>query len=987
MQRLCEAFSRELSPMRKLAIVISTLVILVVLALLIVPHFINVNIYHQQIQTELQKRLGRPVSLGNMRLSLLPPAFRVDNAVISEDPRFGSQPFATVQDLSVKAKLLPLLHKQIQISALTLKRPHVELIRNAQGQWNFSTIGPPPPQQPQQPQQAQGAQALELDSLKITDGQVALTDEQKHQSRAVYDHIDLSLRNFAPDKQFGLSLAAHLPGKGTQTISLAGKAGPINRASMADTPLDGTLKLNQVSLDGVQKFLNTQSLANMAGVISGKASVKNENGAAASNGSVTIENAVVRGVQIGYPITLHYNVSDDLNTDMVHISKADIRLGSTPLNVSGTVNTRATPTEVDLKLDSKNVSLAEAARLASAFGVAFNPGMKVDGHVSTDISAKGAISKPVLNGAFNARDLSVSGGGLPAPVRTPALDLLLTPQEIRSAPFTATTGNTSVNGQFTLTNYTASAPSVDATLRTTNAQITDLLDIARAYGVSAVNGFKGSGLLTLDIHASGPVKNPNAMTFSGTGQIQNASLEPPNFRQPLKVKNANLSLGNNTAQLQNLAASLGQTNASGAITVRNFSAPDLQFNLSADKINIAELQQITGGGQQSGSNRPQRTAAFSLVPRAYAQKTASPSSAASPAILEKMTGNGTLSAGTVQNDQLVITNLRSNVTLNHGIITLTPLTAQLYGGEENGTIILDTHTTPMGVQVRSAMQNVQANPLISAVTSVKDTIYGLLASNTQVGFHAVPSNQIARTLNGNAAINLTNGRITKLDLLNELASVGKFAGVRKNAQAVTDFTSLSGHFLITNGVASTNDLRAQIAGGTFAANGNADLASQQLNMHLTAVLSKGFTQQIGGVGGLMQTALANNRGELVIPVIITGTFNNPRVEPDVEKVAQMRMQNLLPTSANPAAGSAGLLGGLLKGGNTGSAAGGLGDIVGAITGQQQQPQQQQRKGGQSAASPQNPQQQQQQQQTNPLNQALQGIMGGQKKQQKDQPQK
>ena len=56
------------------------------------------------------------------------------------------------------------------------------------------------------------------------------------------------------------------------------------------------------------------------------------------------------------------------------------------------------------------------------------------------------------------------------------------------------------------------------------------------------------------------------------------------------------------------------------------------------------------------------------------------------------------------------------------------------------------------------------------------------------------------------------------------------------------------------------------------AQGAANLADQTLNMHVMAVLSKEFSQRVGGtnVGGYLQTALANKNGELVIPVIVTG---------------------------------------------------------------------------------------------------------------------
>ena len=65
--------------------------------------------------------------------------------------------------------------------------------------------------------------------------------------------------------------------------------------------------------------------------------------------------------------------------------------------------------------------------------------------------------------------------------------------------------------------------------------------------------------------------------------------------------------------------------------------------------------------------------------------------------------------------------------------------------------------------------------------------------------------------------------------------------------------------------------------------------------------------------------------------------------PDLQKIAQMRMQNLLPTSGNPGQLTSGILGALMggqKGGNAGQQQGGLGGILGAIQGNQRQQQQQ-----------------------------------------------
>jgi AsmA protein len=128
--------------MRKLGIAVLIIVVILVAAALIVPHVIDINQYHSQIQAQLEKRLGRPVTLGEMKLGLFPPSFQVNNAVIAEDPRFKStQPFAKVEKLAVSVKLLPLLKKEVEINSLELDHPHIELIRDAQGAWNFATLG------------------------------------------------------------------------------------------------------------------------------------------------------------------------------------------------------------------------------------------------------------------------------------------------------------------------------------------------------------------------------------------------------------------------------------------------------------------------------------------------------------------------------------------------------------------------------------------------------------------------------------------------------------------------------------------------------------------------------------------------------------------------------------------------------------------------------------------------------------------------------
>src|SRR5215831_3314407 len=574
--------------MRSKALVgLGIVVILVVIAALAAPRFIDVNHYRPQIEANLRDRLNRNVSLGPMRLSLIPLAFRVDNVRIAEHPGFGTgRPFAQIQTLFVRPRLLPLLRHEVQIKSLQLNRPAIELIRNEQGAWNFADLAKNKQQEEARPE------AFALDEAKIYDGQVAITDQQEHKERANYDHIDAVVSNFAPGKPVSADIQAHLPGSGNQTLALQGKVGPIQHDAVARTPVEGKLKLDNVSLAALQRFINSQALVDSNAILTGNADIKNNENGFASNGKFDIRNPRIRGVDIGYPITVDYQVSGNLNQPAVQIEKANLKLGQTPLSFHGNINAQNTPAQIDLAAQTSNASLAEAARLAAAFGTAFNANNQISGTLNMDVHAQGAITKPVLNGQLSAKNVQIAGGDLREPVSVDGLELALSPDIIRSNEFTAKTGHTSAAAQFTLTGYAADSPKLDAKLNTSNADLQELLRIAHAYGISGVEGVNGSGVIGLNVAAKGPVKQLNEMAYDGSGTIRNATLELPSMSKPLAVRKADLRFSGNGAAVDNVDASIGQTTAQGNLTVKNFDSPRVQFSMSANHVNVAEWEQL-----------------------------------------------------------------------------------------------------------------------------------------------------------------------------------------------------------------------------------------------------------------------------------------------------------------------------------------------------------------------------------------------------------
>ncbi|HWZ44092.1 MAG TPA: AsmA family protein [Candidatus Saccharimonadales bacterium] len=893
---------------KKLWIAAGIVFALFILAILIVPHLIDINHYHGQIQAELQKKLGRQVSLGRMSFSVFPPSFEVDNAVVGEDPSLNTgRSFATTEKLSVHVKLWPLLVKQLQISSLELDQPRIELVRSLHGDWNFSSLGQPvgKPSPAQKAQETTSPGAPSLANLQITDGQVAITDHQAHQPRTVYDHIDLKLTNFVPGEQFNVKATVHLPGEGRQAVYLTGKGGPLQPADLLNTGFDGSLTLEQVSISGAQKFLNTQALSGVEGQVSGETKVKNSAGKITSSGSIHLDNLRVRNTNVGYPIALDYDLTSDMKSDLMQIRRGEIKLGATPVTLAGTINSKPAPAQIDLKITASNASIAEMARLASTFGVAFNQGMDVTGIVNANIQARGEMSHPAMSGQLAARDLVVKGKGIPEPVKVNAIELTLTPETIRSNDFTASTGSTSLTANVALSQYTSANSSINASLRAANAHLGEVLSIAKAYGVSAVEGIGGEGSLSFDFHAQGPLKNLDALNLSGHGKLQNASLTLPSLTKPLKIANSEFTLSQNSLAIEKVRAGIGQTNATGTLTLKNFSAPQVQFTLNADKVNVDELQQLVAAPHAGGAP----PAFWGLVPTAHAAA----ATASEPGMLSKMTGSGVLNAGQVQYGEMLMANAHTNVSLDRGLIVLNPITSDVYGGKQNGSVSIDTRPALTVYTVNLKTDKVDANKLLSSVSSVKKMLYGMLTSNVNASFTSSSADAIARSLNGTLALNLANGKLTGLDVMHELSTVAKFTGANFNSpsKGFTSIGQLTGNFDVKNGIARTSDLKAVIDGGTLAGAGQINLANESLNMHVTAVLTKAMSQLVGGtkVGGFMSTALTNAQGEMVIPILVTGSFQRPLVAPDVEQFARMKLQNLIPTSKNVGGILQGILGG------------------------------------------------------------------------------
>jgi AsmA protein len=594
--------------MRKLKIILGIVGIAFVLLLLAVWLFVDVNKFQPQIQAKLEQQLHRNVTLGKMSLGLLPVRFTVKDVVIAEDPTFKSSfPFTQARQLDVRVRLLSLLSGNVQVASIDLQEPSVELIRDKKGVWNFASLSPSsegaPPEPgaptptpptsgqpvPSAPPQAAPATRFSLNRLSIRGGKIAVTDLLENQPRTVYEPIDVTLRDYSDGQPFSFEVTAHIPGSGSQSIRIKGTGGPLPPTGPAAMPLDATVDLNNIDIAGLRKFLESDVTSKAVGTLSGQTQIQSKSGKLSAKGKLNLTGARAGDVEIGYPIGMEYDLSSDVATGILQISNATLKLGETPLTVTGTVNTNPTPMELDLRLKTADVSIEEVARLASAFGIAFSPDTTVAGKITGDVRARGPVSALALNGNVSGRDLKISGKNVPQPVEVKELSLTLTPAEIQSNEFQATTGKTTVTGRLAVRQYTSEKPAIDLALRAPGATLPEIQAISRAYGMKGLDQLSGPGALSFDLRATGPL---DSMASNNVMRALNGKIDLNFDTMKIQGVDASKELARIGGFLKSDSSNKGFTEVlklTGNILVKNgiASTNDLEARLSEGTLAVA----------------------------------------------------------------------------------------------------------------------------------------------------------------------------------------------------------------------------------------------------------------------------------------------------------------------------------------------------------------------------------------------------------------
>lgn len=408
--------------MKKFFVVLGVVIAVLILIVVALPFFINVNSFKPTLESDLSGALGRKVEIGNIQLAILSGGVTVDNLSIADDPAFSKSPFLTAKQLTAGVHLFPLIFsKKLEVRSFTITDPQVSLLRSASGTWNFSSLGASHPSKDAAPPAASAATGADnsasssassapnasVGTLKISNGTIVVGTAGAHGKTETYSDVNFQASDLSRTSQFPFKLTAKTPGGGS--ISLDGNAGPLASGDVSLTPFTAKLDAEHIDLASTG-FADPSS--GLAGTVSFTGTFSSDGTLMSSQGQVKTERIrlVAGGSPSAVPVNLDYTTAYTLKSQSGTLSQGDVHIGKALAHLAGTYDTSGASTAVQMKLNGQSMPVTDLQGVLPAAGITLPPGASLrNGSLDLTLALNGPVDKLVITGPVNLSNATLAG--------------------------------------------------------------------------------------------------------------------------------------------------------------------------------------------------------------------------------------------------------------------------------------------------------------------------------------------------------------------------------------------------------------------------------------------------------------------------------------------------------------------------------------------------------------------------------------------------
>ncbi|MCZ4281910.1 AsmA family protein [Kiloniella laminariae] len=211
------------------------------------------------------------------------------------------------------------------------------------------------------------------------------------------------------------------------------------------------------------------------------------------------------------------------------------------------------------------------------------------------------------------------------------------------------------------------------------------------------------------------------------------------------------------------------------------------------------------------------------------------------------------------------------ILLKDGKLTADLNELSLYDGMAKGKVVLNAASATPASQVDFVLSGVQAEPLLRDSADF-EKLLGTLNATANLTTQGASEMQLVSNLNGAGDFLFKDGAVKGINIASLIRNISLDALNKSFDDAEqTDFAELSGTYKITNGVVDNQDLSMIAPLFRLTGKGTVPLPPKTVDYRVEPKL----VGDIEGQGG------DGNAAGLAVPLLITGSWNDPQIAPDL----------------------------------------------------------------------------------------------------------
>jgi len=852
-------------------------------ALLAVPVVVRIVFPKQKLirmlVSQVETSTAWRASVGDASIGLFPPSIRIEDLALSGDPAYEDSSEIRIPRARAQADLGSFFRGSLQVTRVTIERPVVRLAtaRRAAGM-----AGREAARDRAQPKSGFPL-ALSLSRLEIIDGSFAFRDTTGF--AMTLDSLAGSMSISAARGFERIVIPGSLSsGSVAVTMPIARPAAPPGTASPGAAP-------------------------------------------AARVPSDSAQTISVGGLRAAGEFRVAYLPRENI----LEIESAAIRVNELPATVSGRVTALDSIPISEIVVEAKDASIAALLSLVPDDVLAQKSQLDAAGTATIVARFTGPMAPP---GAMRVEGSAVIAGGrvayrgLPGAVEALAASVRFTQDRVDIDSLAALFEGEPlrVKGAIVL----AAVPTVDLDID----GVLPLDRIGKWPVLTAVEALGGT--VRLRVHAAGPASPPQALRLDGAIDFENVRATPRGWSAPIEGISGRVRLAGNVATIDGLVAKIGASDLriDGSVTDPLAKRPNARLAIVSRMLDLDALA-VAAGAPPAAPAGAAAIAAPLLLPELpdalatieiradslVAQKIGI-RDARGRATLENRALHAVFTAGAIRVPETPLSDARADVTIKDrrlsgdvsaarvqvGKVPLSELSAKIAitpdgvvditGGRArafSGSLAGDVRIALGGAEPRYTFRvkgtDLEMNDFLSRLTPLKDAFFGKMELAGDFEGEGLTAAEAVAKLKATGTALAANGRVTPNPVLAQLAQLLGVAELRQ-----INFRTMKSGFRVGGGRVSVDDFAIDAPDAKWNLAGSVGFDGT-LDYRLDIRLSKPLADRAIARAGDFARAFADEKGELLVPLVIGGTALSPSVTVDVSKAMSRARGNTLRDAA------------------------------------------------------------------------------------------